>query len=371
MYAWVTLWITASIWLALRFLAGRGWGAWLGHVLVTAAAWYTHYYAVFGILLVNLLFLYLLLRRRVDRGLFWRWVAAQVAILLLFAPWIPTFLLPITVGGGGWISMGVGRPGLGALAQTVVLYMVGTGRALYPEMLRRLGYALMVALLIVGLWPGRGRKGDAPFSALLSAPEAVLFTLTYLALPLGLAWGVSQVGKPMYSARYMLPFLIPFCLLVARGISLLPGRWLAAIVLVAVLGLQAVGVQAQVRLQDKPDWRGLAAQLQAVSEPGDIVVMMPGWHAKPLIYYAGDTLPVYADIPVPVPSYGDQAMQAVEDAIVGHARIWYVWEEGHYTDPEGAVYRHLASRYQELHSAPLPLVGRVILFANPQAGEAR
>ncbi|MFH1085253.1 MAG: glycosyltransferase family 39 protein, partial [Chloroflexota bacterium] len=94
MYALVALLMGAAVLAAFCLWEDGAWWAWAGHVIATAAAWYTHYYAVFGILLVNLMFAYLLARRRVGRRLLWRWLAAQAVILLLFARWLPTFLLP-------------------------------------------------------------------------------------------------------------------------------------------------------------------------------------------------------------------------------------------------------------------------------------
>ena len=367
MYALVALLMGAAVLAAFHLWESGSRWAWAAHVLATAAAWYTHYYAVFGILLVNLMFAYLLVRRRVDRRLLWRWIAAQAAILVLFAPWLPTFLLPITVGGGGWLTAGGGRPGLRAIPETVVLYMVSTGRALYPVWVRRLGYVLVLGLASLGVWWGARRRAPGALSRRVSEREATLFCLVYLALPLGLTWGVSQIFKPMYSARYMLPFLLPLLLLVARGIAGVPVRWLRWGALAGASVLMAIGVGLQVRLADKPDWRGLAAQITAEAQPGDLVVFMPGWHAKPFAYYAGDAVAQFDGIPIPVSRYPQEAPKALAQAIAGHPRVWFVWEEGHYTDPEGIIYRYLAEHCREMESRPFALVGRVILFANPAA----
>ncbi|NLG49430.1 MAG: hypothetical protein GX552_04885 [Chloroflexi bacterium] len=294
-----------------------------------------------------------------------------MAILLLFAPWLPTFLLPILKGGGGWLAVGPGRPTLSALANTAVLFTLGNSREMFPALLRRAGYVLFVGAFLVGLWPGKQGDAEAVPKAsqapLYTEREALAFCLLYMALPIGLAWLVSQVGKPMYSARYMLPFLLPFLLLVARGVRNVSGRnllqsvaragWLLLLVVVALYG-----VQAQVRVADKPNWRGLAEQLTAQAKPGDLVLFMPGWHAKPFEYYAQGALAVCDDVPVPVDTYGDEALQAVAEAIEGYVRVWLVWEEGHYTDPQGAVKEYLAGYMQPTYVARMPLVGQVILY---------
>jgi 4-amino-4-deoxy-L-arabinose transferase-like glycosyltransferase len=380
MYTWVTLGVSASLWLALRLwsLPGtsrRSWLTWAAYVLTTAAAMYTHYYAVFGILLANLCFLYLLIRGRMGRRRLWQWGASQVAVLVLFAPWLPTFLLPITVGGGGWIALGMGKPSLAVLPQTVVLYMVGAARALYPSLLRRPGYLLYAGLVALALATplfallrrdSEHAEDSRPGGATLSSWEALCFCLAYLTLPLGIAWLASQLFKPMYSARYMLPFLIPFLLLVARGIERLPSLWVRWAALLALLGVMTFGVVAQVRMQDKPDWRGVAAYLTANARPDDGVLFLPGWHAKPFTYYAADDLTLYDDLPVPVPRYLAEVPTYLDNVIGSHARVWFIWEQGHYTDPQGEVYAYLQSRCVQLEDRPVPLLGRVILFATPR-----
>jgi mannosyltransferase len=388
MYTWVTLLVSTSVLLALRAWTGRRWLTWVGYVLVTTAALYTHYYAVFGIMLENLFLTYLLLRpahpfwRHSSKGdLFWRWVGAQVAVFVLYLPWFPIFLLPITVGGGGWVALGGGKPSLAALAQTIVLYMVGTGRALYPALIRRPGYILFAAVLLLGLvpvtgWlrqPGRpqtvdqGEKSEAGEPCLFGEKEALAFALVYWVMPPGMAWISSQLFKPMYSARYMLPFLIPFVVLVARGVRNIPWPAFRATILALLVAFMGVGVIAQVQLQDKPDWRGLAADLMVRAKPGDLLVFMPGWHVKPFDYYARGALETESDLPVPVPRYGDKPFDMLDEAIAGHPRVWLIWEAEHYTDPQGAIYAHLKSRGTILEETDLPSVGRLTLFENPGA----
>jgi 4-amino-4-deoxy-L-arabinose transferase-like glycosyltransferase len=381
MYTWVTLLSTASILLAFRFWRGWRWLAWMGYVLVTAAALYTHYYAVFTILLEDLFFAYLLLRRRANARLVWGWLTAQVGVFLLFVPWLPMFLVPMTTGGEGWVTFGMGKPTLAALAQTAVLYVVGSARGQYPALVRRAGYVLFAVAFVAGIWPcawgrlsaGRGRE-QTPHAAkeaagargaLYNEGEAVGFVLAYLVVPLGMAWAASQVLKPMYSARYMLPFLVPFILLVARGVARVRWGQVRALVLAAMLVVMGVGVWAQERTPDKPDWRAYSAKVIQLAQKDDLVLFMPGWHAKAFDYYAQGRLTLFSDVPIPVDRFGDQALQVVAKAIQGHPRVWFVWETGHYTDRDGAVYAYLQSHCRQASEMQMPLLGRIILFENP------
>jgi hypothetical protein len=353
---------------------------WLGYVLVSIAALYTHYYALFALLVENLFFLVLLLRRRVGKRLFWTWLAAEVLVALAFVPWLPNFL-PLLGGGGGWVTMGMGKPTLADLAYTAVYYTVGSGREVMSPWLRRAGYALFALALASSLWPREpagtanrrskeaeeGRMQYAPtMDAWASSP--LLFTLLYLFAPLAVAWGASQVLKPMYSVRYVLPFLMPFLLLVARGVWRLPTVWLRMLAVVALLTVLVAGDVAQVRAVEKHAWRAWAPGLVAQAQPGDVVLFVPGWHARPFDYYARGQVALERDVPVPVDLYREGVIPAVDKAIAGHARVWLVWQTDHYTDPQGMVYYYLRRQMREVSQQELPTFGRVILFARPSGG---
>jgi len=168
----------------------------------------------------------------------------------------------------------------------------------------------------------------------------------------------------MYSARYMLPFLIPFIILAARGVRNIAWPKVRGIVLVGLVAFMGVGISAQVKLQDKPDWRGLAADLTARAQPGDLLVFVPGWHVKPFDYYAAGALETESDLPVPVPKYGAKPFTMLDEAMEGHSRVWLVWETDHYTDPQGAIYAYLQDHGRLVQDADFPLVGRLSLFEN-------
>ena len=174
MYTWVTLLVSTSVLLALRAWMGRRWLTWLGYIVVTTAALYTHYYAVFGILLENL---FLALSPAAARahsleeprepgpscGNGW---APRLPCSCYICPGFPLFcsLSPWAVAGG-WLWARASRRSR-RWRQTVVLYMVGTGRALYPALLRRPGYLLFGATLVLGLCPSlagcHGSGGPRP-----------------------------------------------------------------------------------------------------------------------------------------------------------------------------------------------------------------
>ena len=366
MYAWIALLSSSSLLCALLWLRKSRTILWLGYVLITAAGLYTHYYAVFVILVENIFFLYLFLRGRLSRRTVIGWGVAQICIILLFAPWLPN-LLNIVGGGGGWLAFSEGKPPPAVLAQTAISYMVGTSRAAYPKVLRRLGYLFFSYALLQAVWsglsPAKPREGDT--GTWWSHREAVGVCGAYVAVPLLLAWGASQLFKPMYSARYMLPFLVPFLLLVAIGVQSLRRAVTRGALLGALLLIMGVGVIVQAQSKEKPDWRGLAARVVAEAKEGDIAVFMPVWHAGPFDYYAQGAVEIVRDVPMPVDRFEEEALGVVDRALVDHDRIWFIWETGHYTDPSGALDTHLRAKFLPIAEEELPLLGSVTLFGIP------
>ena len=95
----------------------------------------------------------------------------------------------------------VGQPSLRALLDTWINFSVGLDRQLYAVLVRRVAYVLFgicVVLAVSRLARERER-------------EAMLFCLMYIGVPLLTAWLLSQ-AKPMYTIRYLLPFLPPYCI---------------------------------------------------------------------------------------------------------------------------------------------------------------
>jgi len=367
MYALLTLFYTLSLWLALRVWHRPSWGRGVAYVLVTTAALYTHYYGVFAILIANACFLFFWWRRGHSRMLLRTWLRTQAATLVLYLVWLPRLLANLG-GGGGWLAFSAGPPSLMVLPQTMILYVVGTARAHVPEAIRRLAYVLtgiaVVAGLVPFLLPGRRLRLFAEGED-SGWGEAMAFARTGLCLPLAAAWIASQVFKPMYSARYMLPFLPSFLLLLAAGLRAIQrDGWRLAVggLLCLAMGWCLV-TQAQVL--EKPDWRAIASQVVAESEPGDGVLFVPGWHGAPFAYYAGEALPLYDAMPAMVQQTPDASLGYVREAIRGHERIWFVWETGHYSDPEAQVLALLRHELQEQSVRVLHRLGDLYLFVHP------
>jgi mannosyltransferase len=361
MYVMVTTLSLLGSYLMLLAARGQRVTHWVGYVLCTAMALYTHYFALF-VLMFQMVFMVLWLwRARAERTLWMKWLLAGAVIALIFLPWVPVLYHQATTGGGGWVERSVGRPSWRALLDTWVQFSIGLDANLYPRLLRRAAYALFALCLLFSLTELlRARTATREHENGHSLQElGVLFCLLYAGLPLLMVWLLSQV-KPMYTVRYLLPFLPGYCMLVAQGVQSM--RWkgarIAAAALLALVSLS--GVWLGWRTLSNPDWRSAAGYIVARAMPGDVVLLSPRWNEKPFDYYARGRVTINMDLPIPVTERS--AQQVIADVERDYRRVWLFWERGHYSDPDGTANRILQSRFKLLETSDFRGVRSLFLY---------
>jgi uncharacterized membrane protein len=81
-----------ALWVFLQYVTAQRSGRWLlVYILVAAFGLYTLYYFIFALAAFNLLALLLLGRHRNRWPRLWQWLGAQLVVLALWLPWLPTF----------------------------------------------------------------------------------------------------------------------------------------------------------------------------------------------------------------------------------------------------------------------------------------
>lgn len=357
MYALVTgLSLFASWHLVMALRAGRR-RHWIGYAFWITLALYTHYYTFFVILFhwaAVASWLVVAVDAPAKRTPLLRdWLVAQGAAFALFLPWAPTLIRQVTGGGGAWVAQAVGIPSLRALPETLLLYVVGTTHSAVPALWRRTAYAFHGLAILAAL------RSGVPTSNRKRLDWGVLFCLLYLLVPLGSAWAISQI-KPLFATRYLLPFLPPFLLLVAYGISALPRRALRAFLMLLVVVIPLL-VSLQMQATDQNvNWREIASDVVSRAASGDVAIFEPGWYSKPFNYYAHDQIAVFDTLPIPIePESLDQELSAV---LTQHRRAWLIWRSGHYGDRSGSVQQYFDRRYALLDSQSVPQFGVIRLY---------
>jgi hypothetical protein len=253
------------------------------------------------------------------------------------------------------VARSIGRPAPLALVDTFLSFSVGLDGSLYPLLLRRIVYLVCASAIFVALLSlfRASRQGEG------RERRGIVYGLLYGAVPMVCVWLLSQL-KPMYTVRYLLVFLPGYCLLVAAGLNRLPlgsARWVVVGLLAALL---CFGDVSAWRALQNPDWRSLVAQVTLAAEPGDVVLFSPRWNIKPFEYYSRDSIALNMDLPIPVTE--DAADRVAEDIAQRYDRAWLVWEEGHYSDPEGLASRALSRVAEVAADWQYPGINRVTLY---------
>ena len=258
-----------------------GW-TWAAYILCSALGLWALYYFAFLLVAINLLVAvwWLLHRRRAGWGWLARWGLAQVAVLLLYLPWIPvawrqatdppvppwrgfTDLGQVILETGSALSLG---------------QSVEPGR-LWPVLL------LFAALVVLGLFYRRGKRD--PFLPWLLAGAVFLpVLLIYLA----------SFATPLYHVRYTFTYATPFYVLAGAGLAYLWQRWRPA----ALASLAVVVLFSGVSLYHyhtgvhyaSDDHRAAVRYLGQHWRPGDAILVNAG--------YAYTALEVYWDAMQPM-----------------------------------------------------------------------
>jgi len=277
--------MTHLAWSLWRDPAARRAWRWVGLGAVTAAALYTHYYAVLfiGALDLALLLSAILAPRSEDRRLLLGIAAVQLCAALAYAPWIPALLHAAGSGGNPFIRFvalkGFYTAFTFALGYSAVV-IDATHKADLPGHFLRHAPLILAAGVAFGALAGLGLvtlwRRDRGFA---------LLTLSMLGAPVLVATAVS-LRFPIISERYFSPGLPFFALLVGVGIVAGRGRWR-----LALAGLAAMLVLGSLyRYYFDPafghhDWRQAAALVDS-GPAGDPVLVHPGF-VRPLYdFYA-------------------------------------------------------------------------------------
>ncbi len=193
----------ASTWLAMEMTARPRRSLWLAYALVSWSALQVHYFGGFVLVAQNIFMFGRAWLSPQHRGEIPRWATAQLAIAVLYAPWLWLARDTIAHYGGNGDSPGLVQ----ALWRSFSAFAVGETT---PAGQRPL-YALLGGVLALGGALRLIQAGGAKRGA------AWLLTL-YLAVPLGITW-ISAQSRPIFNERYLIAATPPFYLLIAAAVS--------------------------------------------------------------------------------------------------------------------------------------------------------
>ncbi len=274
--------------LALR--GGKFWH-WVAYVLITAMLMNAHYFAIFLVPFQNAYALYMLLRRQVDRTALWCWVASQLSVAVLSVIGLAGIFSAESGYWWGLLDTWHGAPGIADLLGLMFEFSMGMfvqGRLIYWGTLSAFGSCILWGLLsAIGVRAGAPRRGIATVHDRRDI-DSIVFVLLYLLVPLGTVFLLSQF-RSFWVLRYIFPFLPPFCILVAYGLSRMQLKLLWMMVGLMVLA-NLWAVADIYRDEQKENWRAAVQHMSAHEEAGDVILLvdediwLPFEH-----YYRGST----------------------------------------------------------------------------------
>jgi 4-amino-4-deoxy-L-arabinose transferase-like glycosyltransferase len=315
------------------------------YVLTAAAGLYTQYAFPFVLLVHNLVFALWWLAG--GSGCAWRslarwrwlalWIGAQIAIAVLYMPWLPIALRSVT----GWPAAGQSYELAPALLN--VMRWLTVGNTLGME---RAGPALVGAgvLLLAGSWP---RKGGW-FS--------VVSLALYLLLPVALIFALDLYKEAWL--KFLIVVLPPFHVLIAHGMRNLAraagGKrqevrilYLASCIL--LIGLSAVAVYPSLHnlyfnpAYARDDYRQIASDIGAdvaASADADTAVILNAPNQWEVFTYYYPDRDVYPAPYHPSPGRVDEFLSPL---VEGYDRLFIVaWGDAE-SDPQRSIESWLAA----------------------------
>ncbi|MHB1005529.1 MAG: glycosyltransferase family 39 protein [Chloroflexota bacterium] len=339
MYTLLLAAITAGGIYAWRATTLQPWRRWApGYVVAGLVASYAHNTAPFAIAGFNVAYL-LLAGPEIWRG--WRrsgrealtpamqWLSCQVAILVLFAPW----LVILWEQSARYIKPGGGMGLVDLVGHMGRAFTVGEVPAPNSAWAGPTGWALVLLGLGLALYGPLRRR---PFD---STARTAVFAAVWLAVGVGLLY-LSVVGRRDFSPRYSAVVIPAFYVLLGICFGQLGRvRWPVA-ALAWLIFLLPVGLSLQNYYQDpyadRPDQAGAMRVFNAVFKPGDAAVLDAPYLSDVFEYYHRGSVPAFG-LPATYPADRSATETALADAAGKYKRIWLLLWQDYYADPDGIV----------------------------------
>lgn len=280
MYSWLGLWLLgATIALVYWVKQPRQTRMLVIYALLMTAGFYTHYFTALCVLVHWTYLLGLRLQpthplNHITRPAWW---LTNVAIVVLFAPWIPGLIDLIqhmdqlkANGDVGW-ELPVT---LSSLPSMVWDFLIQDDGDNLPSLLFGALPMLLLAVILLTVWRDRSQHR---FSSLLA-----LYTL----MPLLLVYGVSFIS-PVFIERYLTAYALGLPLIMALAIDRLFNgfRVLALGLLVLFVGTELVGVKTNATVDVNDQTSVMVEFVNQQYVAGDRIVISDLLWYMPYVYY--------------------------------------------------------------------------------------
>jgi len=322
---------------------------------------YSHYYAGFLFVFVNLLLLSAMWDKTTRRPTLLRWLGAQAIIGVLYFPWLVyarDMALSYTPFKRGTVDL------LAIVKESLVSYSLGLSMPQSTGFILSLGF---LAIVIAGLIFAGRSAGIRPAWFIYS------FAVGYLLTPITLGFLVS-LFRPLFQARYVMVSAPAFYLVLGLGVV---GLYTRARPLGVAAGLFVVCTQAY-SLHNyfydytyaKTDFPKAITYIENHLQPGD-AILLDGWSQTLQFWYyytlrAKQPAPSYL-FPLAEPNRWDVTPERLDEIMARHRGVWLLDYDVLSDDPERRVESYLAKNYYQALYKRVEL-NRVVYYASgPEA----
>jgi mannosyltransferase len=382
-FAWASVWFTWQIvnreWQTAdsKWQTGKRDALYvMGYVLTAALALFSHYLAALIVLANNGFVVFVLLAQwhagKNPMPLFWKWAAAQIAVVVLLSPWLYLYWQ----NGATWTAAPAFDFGLFLrLAATVLTLGVTTYIENYTWVV--LGM-LVVAVLSVG-WFIRPQTADnrrqttdgkQPTTRPLTFAWGTLYMLLIVLLPPALIYILSltpaAIFAPKIQARYLMMLAPAFALLLALGVLYLArsSKYAAAAVAMLVVGAQLFTLTDYFRERILYDeYTTLAQMINNFGARDDVIVLDTDQEYPTFLYYLKRPF-AWVGVPNGAPVNDATAQHVAADALQ-HRGVWVVTiPDALQKDPQRLVEQKIAARLPKQYEQTFG-DKRLALYADP------
>lgn len=302
MYAPIPLLAIASLYFLIVGLRRASAASLLANVVCNALLVWTHPFAAL-LPLVQGLYVLTFARTRLRRVVYWG--AAHAALMTAYLIWLRSLDMSRLVDAGAWMTLT--RPALPDFIVALLVYAGGR-----PTNENPIGHLPLpvssdgpIALVMAGLaaWAcyhvlrkAQGLRSDSQSSTARLVGFLAVCTIVPPLLLLVLSW----TWRPVFVYRYTLFATVPWVLLAARGMVVLPGGPIRAAIGLMVVALYLYQLTALAVGPFRADWKQAAAFVEEHREPGDRVLCYQGINTHALEYVSGmdqvENVAVWSDV---------------------------------------------------------------------------
>ena len=242
----------------------------------------THPYGLCVIFLQNLFFFFKIKDRASKR----KWYLTQLAVLCC-GLWIFIPHKTLIIDKAWWVI----KPGFGSLIETFETFSFGGPGygigdfKMVPEFIGIAKYLLFIfsVFFILGSISYKNRTTKLSNSSSLN--YRLFFLVSWLFVPIGLAFLGSIIYRPVYLIKHLIIASPAYYILIARGIYQFKRLWMQIPILVIISFLTVFPLRIIYGNDFHPHWEGVADYLRESIQEGDVVIISTLKEVVPFMYH--------------------------------------------------------------------------------------